>query len=630
MALEELRRRLYRKDAKLAAREKTVYNPLRSRVTREDILREESQWQKQERDATLVRSLRKPLLWIAIFFAVLVLVAFAVRTIMDIRANLFADERLRVHIEGPTAVRSGMDATYAITVDNDNATRLRDVVVRVQYTPSFMVTPTDAVRVEGTQAVFAIGTMAPREKKVVHVQGRFADVGSDILYIAATVRAVPVSRGAPVERTQRIGLRADMPLVLTVDAQRDVASGTIVEYIVRYSNEGDASSENLTLVADLPDGFVMHEAVPAATEDGAPRWMIGVLAPRTEGVVRIRGTISGERDDVKPAAFRLMRGDREVARAEWIVRIAPLPLVVTQSVNNATQSYVARAGEALRYTITYRNTSDVGMRDAVVRVAFTDRVVDFAKLRTGGKGQVLPTERAIVFRAADDPRLALLAPGDSGTITFSVPVRTDLPVRSDRDKDFTIVTVATIDSPDVPTPIHGNKTVSSNTLRVKVASPVQFTVEGFYDDYAIKNTGPAPPVRSIKTTYTIRLSVTNASSVLRNARVEAFLPTHVKWEGVTLPESEMIQFNPRTHKVVWELGEVKNGVGFFRKKREVRFQISVTPTADQVGRYITLINAPVFTAHDTFADVPVRIVGPRKTTALAEDLRAGDGRVRDL
>ncbi len=632
MALGDLKKELYQNDARKRAHEKTIYNPDKSR-TAQNRLGEESPWQAQEREG-LERSWRGPLLRIAIAFGVVVLLLFAAWTFITIRAHLFDVQRLTVTIDGPTTVGSGMAATYTVRYTNDNSVTLTDARLEIEHTPAFIIDEASGVRYDSSDhSTLIIGEIAPHETKDVRIQGRFEDFADSEIYIKAVLSAVPSTTGKRVVREQRLGLmRSREGLSLTVDAQKSVPNNGVIEYIVRYTNSSTQSYENVTLVADFPQGFTLQSAEPEAA-DGDHVWQLGTIAPGTEGRVRIRGMLSGVVDDVKMSVFTLALHNgatRSVlAREEWTTRIAQAALTITQRVNNAT-TYVAHAGENLSYTLIYKNTSDLGLRDVVVRLKFDDRILDYTDLRLGSSGGSLEAQtRSIVWRAADIPALALLAPGQGGRIDFTIPVRSDITVRDDSDRNLVISTTAEIDSPDVPTPIGENKVISSNTLRIKLASPVRFTTEGFYDDFTIKNTGPVPPIVNEKTTFTIRWTLTNATNVLTNAKVEAFLPTSVHWEGVTFPESETLQFNPRTHKIVWHLGEVENGTGYFRKAREVRFQISVTPTIDQVGEAVPLLKESVFTAHDTFTNTNIRIVGQAKTTALSEDPTTRGGMVRN-
>lgn len=633
MALRDIKEKLYRKDAQERKREKTIYNPQVARSP-ESELGKESPWQAQERDG-IGRKLRTPLMMVVVIFSTIALLLFAVWTVMTIRAGLFKERNVHLSVEGPVVVSNGMSATYTIRYINDNEVTLTDAKITFEHTPAFKIDEGNGFTYDAVnRSTYSVGEIKPNEEREIVVRGHFDDVEpAGVMYIEAQLSFMPATKKKRFSVKNRLGLTQDadnMQLVIT--AQKEVANNDIIEYTIRYTNDSQKSYDGVSVVARFPNGFVMQDARPTPTEKDAV-WHIGTVAPHTDGLITVRGTLSGVEEEVKTAVFAInaKKDGRNVAivREEWATRIAPLPLTIKQYVNNKT-SYNAHVGEELIYKLRYENTSDVGMRDVVVRLKFDDRILNYRKLNLSSSGGSLePATRSIVWRASDFPELAVVEPGKSGDILFSIPVRDDIVVKDDNDRHLTISTTAEIDSPDVPTPIGENKIISSNTMVLKLNSKVTFKTEGFYDDFVIKNTGPVPPVRRIKTTYTIRWSLTNSTNELSNAKVEAFLPTSATWEGVVFPETETVQFNPRTHKIVWNIGDVKNGVGYFRKKREVRFQVSVTPTVNQVGQVAPLLKKSIFTAKDVFTGEPVRIITPPKTTFLNEDPMTGNGVVKE-
>ncbi len=634
MGLQTLRRKLYRAEESLSEHEKTAFNTEEALRTTPPDPSMPSQWQEQEK-VLLERHYRKPLLWIAVVMGAIVLGVVALWTLLNIRASLFSPSDITLTIEGPTAIRAGMTAEYAITLHNGSSTRLRDIVVDITHPPAFSVEMTEGLsRISATAVQMKLGNLDASQKQTIILRGKFGVEFGDVMYIAADVSFTPTTRRAPLTVTQRKGLRAESEgMNVSVEAQRTVSSGERIVYTIRYENTSQTPYDHVVLTAEMPSQFTYESSTPARDDETATRWDIGTVSPGTEGVIQITGTLHGVRDTVHTATFTLQQEQDgttvPIARAQWATRITTPPIVITQTVNGRAGTYIAQQGDTLVYTIDFNNVGDLGVRDAVVQMEFEDQILDYAKLNLAMSGGVLnPKTKTIIWRASDVPSLELLSPSEGGQITFSIPVQSNLPVQSDTDSNLVVRTRAFIDSPDIPTPIYGNKRIESAPFLVKLASRVTFTTEGFYDDFTLKNTGPVPPKRGAKTTYTIRWSVTNATNTLQNAVVEASLPTHVTWEGVTFPESETIQFNPRTHKIIWQLGEVKNGTGYFRKKREVRFQISVTPTQNDVGKMMRLLHESTFRAHDVFVDRPVVITTQEKTTQLSEDIRAGDGQVQ--
>jgi len=79
-----------------------------------------------------------------------------------------------------------------------------------------------------------------------------------------------------------------------------------------------------------------------------------------------------------------------------------------------------------------------------------------------------------------------------GRNQFLCPVKDVIPIVSSKDKNFSFSAVARMDSPDIPTPEGANKVVASNAVEVKLNSKLLASVQGFYNDSEIPNTGPLP------------------------------------------------------------------------------------------------------------------------------------------
>jgi uncharacterized repeat protein (TIGR01451 family) len=286
-------------------------------------------------------------------------------------------------------------------------------------------------------------------------------------------------------------------------------------------------------------------------------------------------------------------------------------------------SLTANAGDTLRFEINFKNIGSIGLKEAIVSEKLDSSVLDYASLEREG-GFFDQNNKTLTFKASDHPVLRSLSPGEGGTIKFSIRVKGVIPVSSANDKNFVISTLAKIDSPDVPTPISMNKIVAGNKMDIKLNSKLILDVKGYYSDAEIPNSGPIPPKVNEETSFTIHWVAANVSNDVTGARVEAVLPTGVLMTGKTFPDSAKISYNERTNSLIWEIGNMAAGAGILSEKKEVKFQVKMKPSPDQIGREAPILGKSTFTAKDSFTGEDLRFETDAKNTQLREDASVGE------
>ena len=101
------------------------------------------------------------------------------------------------------------------------------------------------------------------------------------------------------------------------------------------------------------------------------------------------------------------------------------------------------------------------------------------------------------------------------------------------------------------------------------------------------------------------------------------MPSNLKWTGNIFPTDAKISYDVNTRTVTWEAGDIDPGVGIISPLKEVLFQVSVTPTAGDVGNYLVLIDQNSLAATDDFTLSEVSANSEGITTRLPDDISVG-------
>ncbi len=543
------------------------------------------------------------------------------------RQSAFDESRVAITIDGPRQAMSNQSENYVLICENNNRATLENVEIFLDYGENFVPDPNSFFVKESDRKVkILIGKIKGRGKKEIAFSGKFYAPRKHMVYLNAVLRYHPLGTSAVFEKQGQVGVEIkSSPLTLNVSAPLDAANGNEVEYKVEYENPGEYIFDDLILEAQYPEGFSFSSA-ESYPDRGNNIWELGDLIAREKGEITIRGNLDGQRNEGKAIKIFLYsnKGGEKVfyGEEERFTKIIVSPLVILQKLNDDEKTNINQ-GQILNYSLIYRNEGEIGLRDVIITLKIKEpkgNVLDYSRLNPED-GAYDSSTQTIIWRASHIKNLSYLAPGASGEIRFSVPVKEKIDIADKDKKNFIVETIAEIDSPDVPLLLASNKIISSNKLTLKLNSKVILDVLGFYNDSNLKNQGPIPPQVGKETDYAIHWKITNVSNDLENTEVSAFLPPGVKWKGMVYPEKEedKIEFNPRSNQIIWKIGKLNNGVGIIRPVREISFQVSVVPEEHQKGNPIKLLEKSILSAQDLFTGEKIYLEVKEKNSYLSED-----------
>ncbi|MFZ3031586.1 MAG: hypothetical protein WA082_00970 [Candidatus Moraniibacteriota bacterium] len=536
--------------------------------------------------------------------------------ILKIRAGLFSPENIVLNIAGGGSAGSAELVTFDFEYANNNWMDLENASVVFEYPESFHPEASSRLEIKKSRAEGKIGTIKSKGQGTVSLSGKFYGSKGDQAKIYATLRYSPSALSSTFEKRveHTVGISSST-LFFEINAPLELASDQEAQYEVRYRNEGDTAFSNLKIKLEYPAGFVFTDADTPSSGDGTV-WEVGTLAPGQEGTLVVRGRLSGARDEQKTVHgdIGFFQGDGSFlsyGEGQRKTKVIASPFVIRQTVEGATAATID-PGRDLRYALEYRNEGNVGIRDAIITVELDTPYLDFSTLQFEGGifGAYNQARKAISWKASDFPALNRVEPGQSGKVAFSIKSYAAPTKKVAAARNPLIVSVAKIDSPDIPAIVGVTKVVASNTLSVKLNSVVTSTLEVQYQDTVIPNSGPTPPVVGQETTYTFHLALDNTSNSLRDARMNILLPTGIRYTGNIVGAGEKTFFNERTNELVWDMG-----VFAPETRREIVFQVGVTPSPGTRENDIMLVSQALFTGKDTFTETEIRVMEGKKTNA---------------
>lgn len=628
MGLKDINQNLYRPDSGIEKRghEQSEFDPAYAKsVSGENFLEKKNKWATQEKG---LNSAQRRIVWIGLI-AVSIIAIFSIVAVLvyKYKNSAFTEDKVLIEIDGPKSADSNQMLKYKIRYKNLNRVELKNAEIYLNYSENFQPEGNNAKfeAINSSNGKISIGNIKSKEENEVEFSGKIYAPEETNVYLNAKLSYYPSNFNSNFSIEKKINILVkSSPIILEVSAPTEAASGNDIEYVIDFKNRSTKRFSDLRLKVEYASGFTFQSASPSPSE-GNNFWYIGSLEENQSGKVKIQGNLEGLRNEAK--SIKVIMGAIDNTSGKFLsfserekrTKIATSPFYIMQRVNGLRDLSV-NTGDNLNYVVEFKNEGNIGLSKSIIEVEIKSKALDFPKIEIADGGYYDGALNKIIWKAVDIPRLANLQPGQTGLVKFSIPILEEVPVSNSQDKNFAIVSIATIDSPDVPTPIGSNKIISSNRIELKLNSDVILETKGFYTDSSISNIGPIMPTVGQETTYTIHWLVSNKYNNVSGVRVESSLPTGVKWTGKTLPESEKLTFNERTNSLVWDIGNLTNAIGILEPKREVIFQISITPQSYQFDKEIPLVNKSIITVQDQFTSKELKSESLEKTIRLPEDV----------
>ncbi|MCR4260952.1 MAG: hypothetical protein NUV96_01260 [Candidatus Colwellbacteria bacterium] len=281
-------------------------------------------------------------------------------------------------------------------------------------------------------------------------------------------------------------------------------------------------------------------------------------------------------------------------------------------------------GETLNYRVSYKNNTDVELKDALLKATLVGEMFDFGSIQTSGTVDSL--SHVITWNSSRFGELRDLVKGEEGSFNISIKVKPNFPMNNVGDKNFTLQVNGSIESPTVIQGTNTDRTSNFANSEVSVSGKVSVDARAYFRDAnsGILNEGPFPPKVGQPTEYTIHWTISNAGTDVNEVTVRAHLEDGVSFTGEikgvndTLPTLDV-----PNNEVVWSVGGLSATQGILDNRPEVIFQVSLTPGIGLIGQFAPLLGITSISARDTFTDVSLLGTDTALTTALPDDSTVG-------
>ena len=560
--------------------------------------------------------------WLIIAAAVLFVGAIAS---LFFGGNSFSAGGVTLTLESSDRVVSGDEITYTVRFRNDTKVALSSLSFRLFY-PTGSIVLKDGKPTTPDSEGFIVDSLAPGKEDtrefrafIVGDKGSIETAKVQLVFQAGTLKS-SFQKEATVSTTITA-----LPVTLTLVAPPTVVSGQSIQYILDARNDSANDLSDLKLQLAFPDGFTVQSTQPQADEANYI-WDLASLKAGKGTRITVSGPLTGNEQEAKTVTATLRRNLNgqyvDYVRTDASTTISS-PLLSVSLAPNGNRDYVAILGDSLRYSVTYKNASRYTFLGLTLRITLEGAMYDTAGIRADS-GFFEDATKTVVYDSSGVPALAQLPPGQSGTVTFTVPLKAGFTGGAGAQTSF-VKASASLSTPNVPPGVDSSEVAATDSVTTKIGTQPSFSETILYDGGL--GSGPIPPTAGQTTSYTIRWQLTNPSNNINNAKITATLPPGVSFgTGVAVNGGAAPAFDRNHNTVTWTIGSLPFGAGVGTPKYEATFTISITPSSNQIGSSAALVSGVVLTGTDAFTGNSVQ-VSVHDMTTDGVDNHSNDGRV---
>ncbi|MFA6430677.1 MAG: hypothetical protein WC229_02880 [Candidatus Paceibacterota bacterium] len=549
-----------------------------------------------------------------------------------ISGNMISGDNVDILIRGPVSIAGGEELPLDVEVKNKNNVDLKVVDLKIQYPDGTRNTSDLSVPlIRYSELLGDINTGKSVKRLLKSVLFGEENVKKDIKFTVEY--RVPGSNAIFYKEKIYSVLINSSPINLKVLGVGEISANQQTEFVLEIESNSLSMIKNLILKVDYPFGFDYISASPKPFSVDNSVWNIGDLEPGAKRTIKISGSVNGQ--DGEERVFRFTVGtpdklDEKTINTAFSVYTANVLikkpfLGVNLFINgDSAKEVVVTSGSKINAGVVWQNNLVSNIYDVAIKVKLSGPVLNKSSIRVEN-GFYNSVDNTITFDKQKDKTFASVSPGYEGEngFTFSI-FGPESQVGSSINNPEILMDIS----------VMGNRVqgggvsqdlLYSSSKKIKVASVLKLYSRGFRTIGPFENSGPMPPKAEQESTYTITWSATNLLNDVNNAKVSAILPSYIKWNNLTSPSIEKIEFNPSNSEVTWNIGGIKAGTGSIYYPRDVSFSISFTPSLSQVGTSPEIVGQATITGTDSFTGVEVGEVRTFVNTQLTSDPAYSNG-----
>jgi len=535
----------------------------------------------------------------------------------------------------PKEVKSGEKQLVTFAYKNGSKVTLENAEILITL-PERVYTPEDP---EARRLTIALDSIAPGASGTKTAELVVLGEKNSVTSFDTTFKYKPASITSVLEKKISTNISIyGSAIGINVDIPTQILPETDFGMKISWDNQTGLDFADLRMVLTYPNGYILNESniVP---KEGNNVFSLGDVGPGSQGFVELNGYIAGQGGENKK--FNISIGTYNnssktfspIATLDSFSALVANPLSLTTTVNDQTVGSF-NPGDNLEIKIAYQNNYSVGITGLTLKTILDGNMFDYTTLITN-KGYFSAKNKTITWTESQIPGLAVLNPGESGEVKINVKLKDSYTIKNFNDKNFTLEVKSSLASTTPPVGIDQDTPVkTSSSALIKLNTRTELLTTIFYRDTnsGLTNCGTLPLRADSATCLTVHWLIKNYSNNLNDVKVITTLPAGVEYTGKysgNFGGSGPV-YDSLSKQFTWSLTSIPSGSGIISKGYELVFQISVTPSTQDINSAMDILGESNLSGQDAFTlgDIGAKSTGFKSNNLTDKTINPADGIVR--
>ncbi len=485
-----------------------------------------------------------------------------------------ANRSLELTVAGPGKIISGDEVIYNVSYKNTDNVPLKAMKLSVFWPEGFYFDSASQAPTNDNAKDWLLPDLGPGQTANLEIKGQLVGKKDDELRTIFNLDYQPENFSSDFQEKITVTTKViDHKLELNILAVAKTMVNVEETIEVKYKNLTDQPLNDLYIDVIYPDDLTIVSVEPEKEGDF---WQVN-LEPGEEKTIKVVGNFgldSNTSQALVAEIGNMVNNDfRRLSRAKHDFIIVNPKFSLDLKVNGLNGDQAINWGDTLRYQLEVTNDSSAEVTDVQVSALLSGELLNWDSLDTVGSGD----EGRIVWTSEQDQELANWPAGAKKVFTWEIKAINE-PQPERLIENIIQINIAGLnDWQQIDTP-----------SKLTVGESITFN-SGVYWELGGRRVGSGllPPRVGEETKYLVIWSLPSATGDFDEVKVETILPPNVTFANEADVGEGELDFDETDRSIVWQL----NNFSDLLLPVTSSFMISVTPTEDDRGQAMTLLNA---------------------------------------
>lgn len=495
----------------------------------------------------------------------------------------FQGESAELSVKGTEQAISGDEVSYDLTYKNNDQVTLTKMELSVQWPDGFYFNQATSEPADQGATTWKLPDLTAGQEAKFNIQGQLVGTKDQEQQIIFRLSYQPENFSSDFQVKQVVTTKiTDTKLDLVVTSSDKVLAGQDIEIKAVFKNITKETLFDLQADLTLPPDMEVTSLEPELIEGS---WK-GDLPSGEEIAITAKGKIfndaTGNQDWIVEIGQIKDDQVRRLMKSVKKMTLVNPNFSIDLKINGRNKDFQSDWGETLNYELSLTNNSGSDLSDVRASVLMDSSILDLGSWQGNGRLE----DNKVIFDKTSNDVLANMPAGQQQTFQWSVAI-----TKAEQQGKVSVDNVAQVTLEGL-----SGWQQTSPLILVSVGEGLSFRQGAYYNLGGQQvGSGQLPPEVGQKTKYLIVWSLDNGNNDFASVNVSAVLPPNVEFSSEGNIDEGSLTYDETARRVSWQLDDFSS----LLLPLQATFEIQLTPTKDDLGQVVTLVNQSSVVASGT-------------------------------